>query len=59
VIETDGAASHDPRHDADRRRWTALQAAGHLLAVLSFDDVEHRPAAVRIDTAAILALAVA
>ena len=46
VLEFDGRAPHDPWFVRDRRRWTALSAAGYRLAVFTWTDVWDQPATV-------------
>ena len=43
AIEADGYATHRDRYRQDRRRWTACNRAGWLLAVFSWEDVVHDP----------------
>ncbi len=59
VVEFDGREAHEPRHDADRARWTRLQGAGYLVAVFTFHHVEFEPEFVLAETRKILQLAAA
>ncbi len=57
IVEVDGHLTHDERPVEDRRRWTALTAAGFELAVFTFEDVEHAPGLTCRQARRILALA--
>ncbi|HET6816825.1 MAG TPA: type IV toxin-antitoxin system AbiEi family antitoxin domain-containing protein [Mycobacteriales bacterium] len=43
AVEADGYATHRDRYRKDRRRWTAINRAGWLLAVVTWEDVVHDP----------------
>ena len=44
AVEADGYATHRDRYRRDRRRWTACNRAGWLLAVFTWEDVVYDPA---------------
>jgi hypothetical protein len=60
VVEFDGRAFHDldpATFSGDRRRWTKLEELGYLVAIFTFEDVEHRPDVVAGQVRALLARA--